>query len=240
MHLSRDLTMNALELNATRIVIDSITPILSLSPEVSRAILHNALKTIGRELKSVVLMTEEMPIGENKLGHGIEEFVVDGVVVMRLEIPEAGAPVRTMSVLKLRGRPLDRAVYNFEIGPPSGLRVLMHGVEELESEIDFTQKISTGIEGLDELLGGGIIRGTSTAFIGSSGSGKTLLMLSFAANSALNGENVVYISFEEPKQQIEETLKFLGCGKPEGLEILSLNPRMISLRALYDVVSSPS
>ncbi|KUJ92453.1 MAG: hypothetical protein XD40_2347 [Archaeoglobus fulgidus] len=62
-------------------------------------------------------------------------------------------------------------------------------------------------------------------------------MLSAAANVAINGENVTYISFEEPRQQIEETLKFLGYGEVEGLEILSLNPRMISLRALYDILS---
>ncbi|AIG97267.1 KaiC [Archaeoglobus fulgidus DSM 8774] len=237
MQLSRELTKNALELKATRIVIDSISPILSMNPETARAILHNALKTISRELKSVVLMTEEMPIGETRIGQGIEEFVVDGVIVLRLEVPEAGAPVRTMSVLKLRGKPLDRAVYNFEIGPPSGVRVLMHGIEELESNIDFNNKIATGIDGFDELLGGGIIRGTATAFVGPSGGGKTVLMLSAAANVAINGENVTYISFEEPRQQIEETLKFLGYGEVEGLEILSLNPRMISLRALYDILS---
>ena len=237
MQLSRELTKNALEMKATRIVIDSITPVLSVNPETARAILHNALKTIGRELKSVVLMTEEMPIGETKIGQGIEEFVVDGVIVLRLEVPEAGAPVRTMNVLKLRGKPLDRAVYNFEMGSPGGIRVLMHGVEELESNVDFKDRITTGINGLDELVDGGIIRGTATAFIGPSGAGKTVLMLSFAANSAMNGENVTYISFEEPKQQIEETLKFLGYEKTEGPEILSLNPRMLSLRALYDIIS---
>ena len=237
MQFSREFTKNALEIGAKRIVVDSITPLLSISRDAARAILHNALKTICRELESVILITEEIPIGETRVGYGIEEFVVDGVIVLKLEVPELGTPMRLMSVLKLRGRPLDRAVYNFEISPPYGLRVLMHGIEELNSDIDINDRIPTGISGFDELIGGGIIRGTVTAFVGPTGSGKTMLMLSFAANSALRGEKVVYVSFEEPRQQLFETLKFLGYGSIEGLEIVSLNPRMISLRALYDIIT---
>jgi KaiC/GvpD/RAD55 family RecA-like ATPase len=43
-----------------------------------------------------------------------------------------------------------------------------------------TTRLSTGIEGLDELLGGGLLPGTLTAVVGSTGIGKTQFGLQFA------------------------------------------------------------
>jgi hypothetical protein len=43
-----------------------------------------------------------------------------------------------------------------------------------------TQRLSTGIDGLDELLGGGLLPGTMTAVVGSTGIGKTQFGLQFA------------------------------------------------------------
>ena len=42
-------------------------------------------------------------------------------------------------------------------------------------------RLSTGIDGLDELLGGGLMPGTLTVVVGASGIGKTQLGLQFAA-----------------------------------------------------------
>ena len=51
MNLSRELTKNALDMGARRIALDTITPFLMISPSIeARAILHNAVKTISREL----------------------------------------------------------------------------------------------------------------------------------------------------------------------------------------------
>jgi KaiC/GvpD/RAD55 family RecA-like ATPase len=43
-----------------------------------------------------------------------------------------------------------------------------------------TDRLSTGIEGLDELLGGGLLPGTLTAVVGSTGIGKTQFGIQFA------------------------------------------------------------
>ncbi|RLF18548.1 MAG: hypothetical protein DRN06_01295 [Thermoprotei archaeon] len=242
MNLSKELTKHAIECNAKRIVVDSITPIFMLGPSIeARAILHNALKTLVRELGAVLLITGEMPLGNERIGHGVEEFVVDGIIKLKLEVPEAGAPRRIMEVLKLRGRPLSRAFYDFEIGAPTGFKVYLSGVlEELESSINLEDRINTGVEGIDEMLGGGLVRNTSTLIVGPPGSGKTLFMLTLAAENTLKGERVAFITFEEPRQQIYATLKFLRYDPDElerkGLRVLSLNPRAITMRAFYDVV----
>ena len=242
MSLSENLIKYAMEVRAKRVVIDSITPYLMISPSLeTRAILHNALKTIARELGVIVMVTAELPLGEERLGHGVEEFIADGIIRLKLDVPDAGAPRRIMEVLKLRGRPLARAHYEFEISPPTGLRVHMAGaIRTFESSVNLENKISTGIEKIDEMLGGGIIRNTSTIVMGPSGSGKTLFLLTLAAEATRRGEKVFFLTFEEPKQQIESTLKFLGYDPAElskmGFEVLSINPRTVSLREIYSIM----
>jgi len=242
MNLSKELVSNAMEMKARRVVIDSITPFLALSPPLEvRAVLHNALKTITRTLRATTILTVEVPRGRESIGAEVEEFVCDALIRLALVVPEAGAPYRTMRVLKLRGRPLSRVAYEYEIGPPYGIRVLPTSLlEELESKINRLDRVPTGVEGLDEVLGGGLIRGTVVLIEGPPGSGKTLLALSIAAENSARGLETAYISFEEPKQQIEETLRFLGY-EPEKLEKLSVSsvsPRALTLRGIYNIAEA--
>lgn len=239
--LSEKLIKEALEINAKRVVIDSITPILMARPSLEvRAILHNALKTLARTLKTTVLITVEVPMGEEKIGAEAEEFVADALIKLKLVIPESGSPYRIMEIVKLRGRPLGRTRYEYEIGPPHGIRILPTGViEKLESHISYEAKVPTGVEGLDKMLGGGLIKNTTTLIVGPPGSGKTLLCLTIAAANVLQGRRVIFITFEEPEQQIEETLRFLGYNvkelKQKGLRILSINPKILTLLGLYSI-----
>ncbi len=55
----------------------------------------------------------------------------------------------------------------------------------------------TGIEGLDNILNGGIPRGNTVLITGSCGTGKTSLSLEFLLHGAINGENGLYISVTE-------------------------------------------
>lgn len=70
--------------------------------------------------------------------------------------------------------------------------------------------LSTGIEGLDNLLGGGIPRGHIVAVVGSFGTGKTTLGLHFIYEGLKNGENCIIISFDEDEESIIENAMSLG------------------------------
>ena len=59
-----------------------------------------------------------------------------------------------------------------------------------------------GLPALDDVLGGGLTRGTSTLVLGSPGTGKTLLGLSFVAAGARVGEPAVFVSFRESYAQL--------------------------------------
>lgn len=72
-------------------------------------------------------------------------------------------------------------------------------------------KAPTGIEGLDEILSGGLPRGRPTLVCGSAGCGKTLLAMEFLVRGARQfGEPGAYISFEETEAELAQNVVSLG------------------------------
>ncbi len=65
-----------------------------------------------------------------------------------------------------------------------------------------SEKVSTGISGLDEMLGGGIPVGQIIALLGSCGTGKTTLSLQFIWAGLQKGEKCIFISLEEDEADI--------------------------------------
>ncbi|MEM3362007.1 MAG: ATPase domain-containing protein [Candidatus Anstonellaceae archaeon] len=63
-------------------------------------------------------------------------------------------------------------------------------------------RISTGIEGLDRIIGGGFIKGSLITIAGSTGSGKTTFGIQFLVEGAKRNEAGMFISFDQPKYLI--------------------------------------
>jgi len=72
------------------------------------------------------------------------------------------------------------------------------------------KKTSTYIEGLDDILNGGIPTNRSTLIFGSPGNGKTVMGIEFIYRGALHGENGIYLSFEEPITVLRENALTMG------------------------------
>jgi KaiC domain protein len=64
------------------------------------------------------------------------------------------------------------------------------------------ERISTGIEGLDAMLSGGLVRESIAAIVGAYGTGKTTYSLEFVWDGLVRGETVIYISPEESEESI--------------------------------------
>ncbi len=75
---------------------------------------------------------------------------------------------------------------------------------------DSDERIRTGIEGYDNILGGGFIPKTTNLICGCSGSGKTLFTTSFLLNGAKEGRKAVYITLEEMKEHVIRDCKKVG------------------------------
>src|SRR5262245_42923527 len=72
-------------------------------------------------------------------------------------------------------------------------------------------KAPTGIEGLDEITGGGLPRGRPTLVCGAAGCGKTLLAMEFLVRGATQyDEPGVFMAFEETPEELAQNVRSLG------------------------------
>ncbi len=87
------------------------------------------------------------------------------------------------------------------------------------------KRVETGVKGLDEMLGGGLIPNRTYLLRGGAGVGKTILSLQFLLEGAKRGENVVYVTLEEPADEVIENAEILGLKIPEsGFHIIDASP----------------
>ena len=85
------------------------------------------------------------------------------------------------------------------------------GKKALSSSTSYkAARIPTGIPGLDNLIGGGFIKGSSILVSGNTGTGKTIFCLQYLYEGLKRGESCVYITLEESKKDIIEDAKSLG------------------------------
>jgi circadian clock protein KaiC len=72
-------------------------------------------------------------------------------------------------------------------------------------------KCPTGIQGLDEITGGGLPQGRPTLVCGSAGCGKTVLAMEFLVRGALEyDEPGLFVCFEERKEDLVQNFASLG------------------------------
>lgn len=86
---------------------------------------------------------------------------------------------------------------------------------------DDSPRISTGSEGLDDILGGGLDPNRMYLYEGSPGSGKTTLALQFLLEGVRKGEQVLYVTLSETKQELELVAKRHGWTL-EGIDVFEL------------------
>ncbi|MGQ0507861.1 MAG: ATPase domain-containing protein [Myxococcaceae bacterium] len=141
-----------------------------------------------------------------------EFAVADGIVRIGHESHELTS-VRDMEVLKLRGAGYSSGRHFFDIttaGAHFYPRVSAPSDMQTQSSEEPTERASTGVKGLDDLLGGGLPKGSSTVMQGGTGVGKTLLSLQFLLEGARRGERGVLFTLEETPDQLRATGRGLG------------------------------
>jgi len=95
-------------------------------------------------------------------------------------------------------------------------------------------RVSTGIVGLDRMLGGGLIAGRPYLVTGATGSGKTLLGLSFLMEGIRRGEDVLLVAVDEPPSEILENVRSFGWDLSK-IRTLDANPGQRAIKRLGDV-----
>jgi len=78
-------------------------------------------------------------------------------------------------------------------------------------QVKLLPKCPTGIEGLDEITGGGLPKGRPTLVAGAAGCGKTLFAMEFLINGITQyDEPGVFVAFEESAEELTQNVASLG------------------------------
>ena len=96
-----------------------------------------------------------------------------------------------------------------------------------EIQTDESQRISSGMEELDRVLGGGIVAGSLMLVGGDPGIGKSTLLLQVCHNLTGTGHKVLYVSGEESVQQIKLRAKRIGDFKDDLMLLCEMNLELV-------------
>ncbi len=169
--------------------------------------------------------------------------VADGVFWLS-QATDRNSVVRKIQVVKARGIAPMPGLHTFRI-TQDGLQIFPRIPEQTrERQQQKRDRLSTGIPGLDEMTGGGVIAGDAVMLTGPAGSGKSTIATQFMVAGLRNGETGVIAVFEEyPEEYLAradardpEIGRMIKAGK---LELIYLRPLDLSVdEALYEILSA--
>ncbi len=177
-----------------RVVLDSLSEFQLLaqgSVRYRRQLL--ALKHFFSTQQATVLLLDDMTAeGKDRTIHSI----VHGVLHLDELAPLYGAERRRLRVIKYRGKRFRGGYHDFSI-ETGGVMVYPRLVAAEHHRQFVTGVAASGNAQIDEMLGGGLERGSSMLLIGPAGSGKSLLSLQFVKAALDRGEKAAIYVFDE-------------------------------------------
>jgi circadian clock protein KaiC len=124
------------------------------------------------------------------------QSIAHGVIRLEQLSPEYGAERRRLRIVKLRGVPFRSGFHDYIIRY-GGIDVFPRLIASEHRHVASRVKHSSGIQGIDQLLGGGIEEGTSTLIVGAAGTGKSTLATQFVVAAASRGTRAAMFIFDE-------------------------------------------
>ncbi|VTU21541.1 Circadian clock protein kinase KaiC [Variovorax sp. PBS-H4] len=182
------------KIKPSRVVFDSLSELRLLaggSLRYRRQIL--ALKQFFTGRQCAVLLLDDLTATDQDLQ---VQSIAHAVIRLEQLNPDYGASRRRLVVTKYRGKEFRGGYHDYKIAR-GGLQVFPRLVASEHSLLVQQTRIASGLPALDELLGGGIERGTSTLFVGAPGTGKSSVAVQFAVAAAKRGEHAALFIFDE-------------------------------------------
>lgn len=152
--------------------------------------------------------------------------IAHGVITLEQAALEYGSERRRLRVIKMRGVKYRGGFHDFAI-ETGGVAVFPRLVAA-EHHAEFTDDlVSTGIEQLDEMLGGGLSPGTNTLLNGPSGVGKTTTAVCCGLEAIGRGEKAAYYLFDEGVATMLARSKAMGMDLQPHIDSGMLQVRQI-------------
>jgi circadian clock protein KaiC len=192
---------------AERVVIDSLAELRLLAQDplpYRRQLLTLKRFLQGRHITTLVLDD----LTSSEIGTDLHSLVY-GVISLEQMERSYGAARRRLRIAKMRGMAYQSGWHDFTLVTGEVLVFPSLIAEEHQTAIPRTAIIS-GVTGLDEVLGGGLDRGTTTMLLGPSGAGKSTIALRYVASAVSQGERAAYFSFDETFETLSRRSAAIG------------------------------
>ena len=195
-------------IGARRVVLDTIEALFGMFS--SQAIVRAELVRLFRWLKDravTAVVTGERGENDALTRYGIEQYVSDCVIALDHRTRDE-ISTRRLQVVKYRGSEHGTSQYPFLITdrgfevPPVTSVALDYGAS--------SERISTGVPGLDSMLSGGLFRGSAVLVSGAAGTGKSTLGAHLIDAACARGERALLILFEESPDEVIRNMRSIG------------------------------
>jgi circadian clock protein KaiC len=196
------------EIGAKRVMLDTIETLFGGLKDTG--ILRAELRRLFRWMRDrgiTAVITAER--GEKMFTRqGLEEYITDAVIALDHRVQDQ-ISTRRIRVVKYRGSMHGTNEYPFLIDR-EGITVLPVTSLLLEHDAP-SERVSTGLPALDEMLGGqGFYRSSTVLLSGTAGTGKTTLAAQFVDAACARGEKCLYFLFEESPRQFVRNMRSAG------------------------------
>lgn len=190
----KEVLAEAERVRPSRLVFDSLSELRLLAENplrYRRQIL--AFKQYFARRQSTVLLiddrtSEERDMHLHSLAHG--------VITLERQTAEYGTMRRRLQVRKFRGTAFREGYHDYIIRR-GGIQLFPRLVAAEHRNEHTTVAITSGLDTLDTLLGGGLAKGTSTLIMGAAGTGKSSLATQYAYTAAMQGQHAAVFLFDE-------------------------------------------
>jgi circadian clock protein KaiC len=197
------------ELGAAWIVLDGIDVLLSLlqNPAAEIREIYRLRDWLAHNEFTAIITAKVEGDAFSPVNYGFMQFMADCVIRFDRRVEQA-IPVRRLEITKYRGSDFSPGEFPLSFGP-HGMEVAAPETAEFPPKAS-TERVSTGFERLDSMLGGGLFRGSSTLITGAPGTSKTTLAGKFAESACRRGERTLFVSFDEGGERIRRNLTSVG------------------------------
>ena len=200
------------KVNPTRVVFDSLSELRLLAQSAlryRRQVL--AFKQYFSQHRSTVLFLDD----HSSERHDLQlQSLAHGVMALEQRALVYGDDRRRLRIVKLRGLKFRTGYHDFTV-VTGGVVVFPRLVAAEHHAVFQLENISSGIAGLDAVLGGGLSRGTSTLIMGPAGCGKSAIATQYAVAAARRGDHAAIFAFEEGAATLFARARALGMGLDE-------------------------
>lgn len=182
------------EVKPKRLVLDSLSELrlLSDSPLRYRRQMLSFKQFFAGQQMTVLLLDDHSADG----GDLHVQSIAHGVITVEQIVSDYGSEKRRVRINKMRGLNFVGG-YHDALIVPGGMKVFPRLVGSEHTRKGGRGVMKSGVAQLDQLLGGGLDRGTSCLLLGPAGTGKSTIALQCAIAAARRGEKVLMCIFEE-------------------------------------------